>query len=266
MGRQCVCGAWAPETRAPHVASQPARPGPSIPCATTSPRQPSRAPWALASSWPGRLACSIRWPAPGPLTAAPRTPLPVPPLPALLGTCCPPSHPPPSFPCASFFCRSLKPPSFITLWTGSRYRTALTLCGASAGAGGRALAPGKVWALTQWGRCPGTPPKAGQSPESTGCSSPDSLKCCPWRHRCTQPTGVKGQCSLVSEQGPLLGTLLAAVGPVHSALAETRPSAARSSWVQGPVPRVPGEKGLGGAAQTRDLAHPHLCCPCFLLS
>lgn len=53
------------------------------------------------------------------------------------------SHFPLSFLCASFFCRSLKPPSFITQWTGSRYCAfLLTLSGASAQAGGRL---GQVW-------------------------------------------------------------------------------------------------------------------------
>ena len=51
-----------------------------------------------------------------------------------------------SFLCASFFCRSLKPPSFITQWTGSRYCAFLaTLSGASAQPGGRPPALGKVW-------------------------------------------------------------------------------------------------------------------------
>lgn len=83
-----------------------------------------------------------------------------------------------SFLCASFFCRSLKPPSFITQWTGSRYCAFLaTLSGASAQPGGRPLALGKVWDVDPGEAfvlrqvyCDRPPSRQDRAPKSTGCS------------------------------------------------------------------------------------------------
>lgn len=83
-----------------------------------------------------------------------------------------------SFLCASFFCRSLKPPSFITQWTGSRYCAFLTtLSGASAQPGGRPLALGKVWDVDPGEAfvlrqvyCDLPASRQDRTPKSTGCS------------------------------------------------------------------------------------------------
>lgn len=80
-----------------------------VPC-PVPPRSVLRSVGARASLWPS-------WPLGLPKSLCL--------LPCTLGCLLPPptfsSHFPLSFLCASFFCRSLKPPSFITPWTGSRY-------------------------------------------------------------------------------------------------------------------------------------------------
>lgn len=140
-GSTRTCGVQAQQGK-PRAASQPARPGllhPPCPCipgrlpAQAPQRLPCPPPWpSSASPRPGLHVCLTAAPPPG--GCSPRTP-PSLPVPSAPRPCWPPAAPP-LIP--SFLCRNLKPPSFITLWTGSRY------CphplGASVGAGGRPLA------------------------------------------------------------------------------------------------------------------------------
>lgn len=137
---------------------------------------------------------------PLPLAAAPPGPLHRCLSPLLLGSAGRPrpllSLPP------SFLCRNLKPPSFITLWTGSRY------CphpqGASVGAGGRPLAPGKGWALTLWEQVSQHPSRGSTEPMRPPLLLPGRPQALPWRHR-SQPAGARGPGSMTAER-PLLRT------------------------------------------------------------
>ena len=184
-------------------------------------------------AWAPRLFHSTG-PALGPLTAAalPGTP-PSCSLsllsPAPLSACCPSSHFPPSFLCASFFCRSLKPPSFITLWTGSRYCAALTLQGASARAGVRPPAPGRSGHGPCEGGGPATPPRADRAPEAMTAPPGKALGAALGGVATPSLLGARGRAALTLRAGATSQDPPGCHRPCPLCLAESRPNPARGS-------------------------------------
>lgn len=147
-----------------------------------------------------------------------------------------------SFLCASFFCRSLKPPSFITQWTGSRYCTFLaTLSGASAQPGGRPPALGKVWDVDPGEAfvprqvyCDPPPSRQDRAPKSTGCSFGEKPQVPPLEARLYQVPGRHGSLGfLPPEQGPLLRPSPSCPGGGQAQPGQEQPKAGTASEAQG---------------------------------
>lgn len=157
----------------------------------------------------------------------------------------------PSFlPLCFFFRRSLKPPSFITPWTGSRYCCALSApLGACAQAGARPPGQAQIGALTRgspraksWGEqaCRDRWQDRGRTEPHTSMAVPwgQGPRSCPLGRGCTKPTVDGGG----PEQGPRLRTLHA----VHPAPAVVRPRTAGSQACRaasgGPRGEGPGRR------------------------
>lgn len=242
LGPVCAGRGWRPAEQCParHPACVCSLP-PGAPCPPSA--SPPR----------GSPACSLP-PAlsQAPVTAAP----PAPPAAALPAPCplplwgLPPSHPS-LLPLYFLPRRNLRPPSFITRWTGSRYSSSLRPPGASVRPGAApAPAPRKVPNVTLGNLCAQT--RAGGKrplPRSTqptrtrlrlrgrawvrplpGPWSPSpwgtrARACCPQHVHSQDPPGC----------------------PVRPTLAETRPSMARSHRAQGP-PRAQGRGCMGRAS------------------